>query len=95
MSVPANLDALNWRDGRACGHGVDQREIKTLTGAIAAGDTDAFSRFYRARFDQMLAEAVRATGRDESFCLDVVQDAMMRVIRSMKPMSSGAPERSI
>lgn len=34
----------------------------------------------------MRREAGRATGRDESFCLDVVQDSMMRVIRSIKPM---------
>ncbi len=27
--------------------------------------------------------AGRATGRDESFCLDVVQEAMLRVIKSM------------
>jgi DNA-directed RNA polymerase specialized sigma24 family protein len=32
--------------------------------------------------------ARRATGRDEAFCLDVVQDAMMRIIRSLKPLQS-------
>ena len=32
--------------------------------------------------------ARQATGRDESFCLDVVQDAMMRVIRSMSEMQT-------
>lgn len=36
----------------------------------------------------MYAEARRVTNRDESFCLDVVQDAMVRVIRSMKPMDA-------
>ncbi|MHC4414188.1 MAG: RNA polymerase sigma factor [Planctomycetota bacterium] len=65
-----------------------QPEIRSLTSAIASGDTEAFTRFYRRWFDAMYAEAARATGRDESFCLDVVQDAMMRVIRSITPMSS-------
>jgi RNA polymerase sigma factor (sigma-70 family) len=36
----------------------------------------------------MYADAVRATGRDEAFCLDVVQDAMLRVIRRMRPMAT-------
>ena len=58
------------------------------TAAIASGNTEAFARFFRERFDAMYAEARRATGRDESFCLDVVQDAMIRTIRSMKPMDT-------
>jgi DNA-directed RNA polymerase specialized sigma24 family protein len=60
--------------------------IQRLTTAIASGDTEAFGRFYDRWFDWSVAEARRATGRDESFCLDVVQDAMMRVIKSMKPL---------
>ncbi len=59
---------------------------RSLTAAIASGDTEAFARFFGLWFDWMRREAGRATGRDESFCLDVVQDSMMRVIRSMKPM---------
>jgi RNA polymerase sigma factor (sigma-70 family) len=62
--------------------------IQQLTAAIASGDTEAFARFYRERFDSMYGEARRATGRDESFCLDVVQDAMIRVIKSLRPMES-------
>jgi RNA polymerase sigma factor (sigma-70 family) len=61
-----------------------------LTTAIASGDTEAFARFYRERFDAMYAEARRVTGRDEAFCLDVVQDAMIKVIRSMRPLSTEA-----
>jgi RNA polymerase sigma-70 factor (ECF subfamily) len=30
------------------------------------------------------------TGRDEAFCLDVVHDVMMRVIRSIKPMDDAS-----
>lgn len=62
--------------------------VQELTAAIASGDTEAFARFYHGRFDEMYAEARRATGRDESFCLDVVQDAMIRVIKSLRPMES-------
>ena len=62
--------------------------VRQLTAAIASGDTEAFGRLFRERFDRMYAEARRVTGRDESFCLDVVQDAMIRTIRSMKPMDT-------
>jgi RNA polymerase sigma factor (sigma-70 family) len=63
---------------------------RQLTGAIASGDTEAFARFYRRWVDRMYEEAHRATGRDESFCLDVVHDAMLRVMKSIKPMDSEA-----
>jgi RNA polymerase sigma factor (sigma-70 family) len=68
--------------------GAVQPDVKALTTAIASGDTEAFARFYRARFDAMYTDAVAATGRDEAFCLDVVQDAMMKIIRRMKPMAT-------
>ncbi len=60
--------------------------IAELTAAVAAGDPAAFGALYEARFNSVYAIARRATGRDESFCLDVTQDAFMRVIKSMKPM---------
>lgn len=56
---------------------------RTRTKAIASGDPEAFSRFYEAYFDDLYRMARRATKRDEAFCLDVVQDAMMKVIRSI------------
>jgi len=56
---------------------------EALTRAIAAGDTAAFARLYDAWFDRCVRDAHRMTGRDESFCLDVVQEAMLRVIRSL------------
>ena len=58
-------------------------DTRQLTSAIASGDPEAFTRFYEERFDGMLAMARQATGRDESFCMDVVQDAMLRVIRRL------------
>lgn len=62
--------------------------VSDLTRAIASGDTEAFARFYDRWFDAMYAEARRVTRRDEAFCLDVVQDAMLRVIRGMKPLDT-------
>ncbi len=59
--------------------------IAVMTAQIAAGHPEALCGFYRSWFDTIFTEARRATGRDESYCLDVVQDAMRRVIRSMKP----------
>src|SRR5262245_11860434 len=54
-----------------------------LTLAIRAGDAGAFATLYEAWFDRALALARSLTRRDESFCLDVVQDAMMRVVRAL------------
>lgn len=64
------------------------REVRSLTKGVAAGDAEAFARFFDGWFDFMSAEAARVTGRDESLRLDVVQDAMMRVIRHIKAMDS-------
>ena len=65
-----------------------QSKVRSLTEAIASGNTEAFASFYRQWFDTMYAQARNASGRDESFCLDVVQDAMLRVIKSVPPMES-------
>lgn len=55
---------------------------------IRAGDPEAFADFYRHWFDRA-ASIVRAkAGRDESFSLDVVQDAMMRLARDMPQLQS-------
>ena len=59
--------------------------VRELCTRIASGDPEALSRFYRERFDWLYAAARRATGRDESFCLDLVQETMLRVIRSLPP----------
>lgn len=67
--------------------------VREQTSAIASGSTEAFARFYEQWFDLAYAEARRVSGRDEQFCLDVVQEAMMRVIRSIKPMESEADVR--
>lgn len=64
------------------------RSAEELTRAIARGDGDALAAFYRAWFDRVYATARSLTRRDESFCLDVVQEAMLRVVKSMRAMRS-------
>ena len=64
--------------------------VPELTTAMAAGDTRAVEAFYREYFDLLYAQACRITGRDEAFCLDVVQESVLRVIRSVRPARTRA-----
>lgn len=65
-------------------------DIRALTAAIRAGDPAALERLYRDRFDPLLAMARSRTGRDESFCLDVVQETFLRVIRKLPILADEA-----
>lgn len=69
------------------GHEADAR-ARRLTAAMARGDRAALGEFYELRFDWAFTLARSLTARDESFCLDVVQDAMLRIVRSVRPMRS-------
>lgn len=60
----------------------------SLSRRMIAGDTDAFREYYDHFFDFMLAESRRCTGCDEQSCLDIVQDAMLKAIRSMRPIEN-------
>jgi RNA polymerase sigma factor (sigma-70 family) len=62
--------------------------IAHLSAAMAGGDAEAVEAFYRQYFDSLYSHARRCTRRDESFCLDVVQDAVLRVIRTVKQVDS-------
>lgn len=62
--------------------------IDKLTAAMAAGDEDAVGTFYRRYFDWLYDQARRATRRDEAFCLDAVQEAVLRVIRTIKAVET-------
>lgn len=61
-----------------------------LTGPISRGDRRALGLFYEAWFDRCYMMARSITRRDEAFCLDVVQDAMLRVARGVRAMESDA-----
>lgn len=51
-----------------------------LLAALARGDHDALAALYEAWFGRALNLARAITRRDESFCLDVVQETFVRVI---------------
>lgn len=59
-----------------------------LTTRIAAGDEQAFAAFYDLWFDRLFALARASTRRDDAFCLDAVQDCMLKVVRKMPPLTS-------
>ena len=54
---------------------------------VARGDAASLDGLYRAWFDRAFATARRFTGRDEAFCLDVVQETMLRAIKGLKPLN--------
>lgn len=60
----------------------------SITGRIAAGDERAFADFYEAWFASTLALARATSRRDEAWCLDVVQDVMLRAARRMPALDS-------
>lgn len=57
---------------------------------IRAGDPAALTDFYQHWFDRSVAIVRARTGHDESFALDVVQDAMIRVARSVPRLETEA-----
>jgi RNA polymerase sigma factor (sigma-70 family) len=57
-----------------------------LTAAIARGDEAAFATFYELWFERAYAKARGITKRDEAFCLDVVQEVMLKVARKMRAL---------
>lgn len=61
-----------------------------LTRAIRSGDAAAFTSLYDAHFDRLLARAKRCTKRDEQFCLDVVQEVFVKVIKRLPMLGSEA-----
>jgi RNA polymerase sigma factor (sigma-70 family) len=86
--VEGSISITAGRDGPATTGARAELGSAPLTAAIARGDPAAFGRFYELWFDPALALARSISGRDESFCLDVVQDCMLRVVRSMKPLAT-------
>ena len=68
----------------------DDETIRRLTRAIARGDPDAFAEFYERWFERAYLLSRSLTRRDEAFCLDVVQDAMLRVVRHLRPLGGEA-----
>lgn len=85
MGSPTGQDLASGPDRAATAPGPD---VVRLSAAIAKGENAALDEFYRAWFDRCFAMARGITRRDEAFCLDVVQEAMLRVVKSMRAMRS-------
>lgn len=67
------------------------RDVRSLTSGLRKGDADALREFYDVWFDRMFGMAARWLGRaDEQGCLDVVQDAMLRVVRGARELPDEA-----
>jgi RNA polymerase sigma-70 factor (ECF subfamily) len=62
--------------------------VKNLTAQMSAGNEHAVEIFYRKYFNWLYAQARRATRRDEAFCMDVVQETVLRIIRTIRPVES-------
>lgn len=59
-------------------------DVAAMTAGMAAGDEQAVELFYRRYFDRLYAMARRASGRDEAFCLDTVQESVLRILRNVR-----------
>jgi RNA polymerase sigma-70 factor (ECF subfamily) len=69
---------------------VTQDETEQLTAAMSRGDRRAVGAFYERYFGLLVRFARSAArGRDEHFCLDVVHDAVLRIVRTIKPVKGG------
>lgn len=69
----------------------DQRPCwLSITTRIQHGDSQAFAEFYEQTFDVMFAHVRRVISCDEPTALDIVQTAMLKSIRLMKPLPNEA-----
>jgi RNA polymerase sigma factor (sigma-70 family) len=69
-------------------------ETEQLTAAMSRGDRRAVAAFYERYFDLLVRCARGATrlakrADAEDLCLDVVHDAVLRVVRTIRPVAGG------
>jgi len=64
--------------------------IRELTIGVARGEQGAVELFYRRFFDLLYGHAQRLSRRDENFCLDVVHDCMLRIVRTIRHVETEA-----
>ncbi|MEZ6233012.1 MAG: sigma-70 family RNA polymerase sigma factor [Phycisphaerales bacterium] len=77
-------------EDRAALSGLLVVETAALCARVGRGDREAFGVLYEAWFERCYAMARGFTRRDESFCLDVVQETMLRVARRIPAMRGEA-----
>lgn len=79
---------------KVTGPGARLPDARAITARLARGDQEAFAVFYEATFDDAVSDAHRLTGKDESFCLDSVQDAYLRAAKKLPAIDSWAACRA-
>jgi RNA polymerase sigma factor (sigma-70 family) len=65
-------------------------DVVWATRGTGRGEQAAFEALYRAWFERVFAFARGLTRRDESFCLDVTQDVMVRAAKSIPELQTEA-----
>lgn len=68
----------------------DREWAGRVTGGIAAGSREALAKLYEAKFNLLLATVRDRIRCDESFALDCVQDAMIRIANSIERIDTTA-----
>lgn len=63
-------------------------DARQLTARMGRGDADAISQFYDRLFHVMFREAELASRRNEEFCLDIVQESMLKILRKIRAMET-------
>lgn len=66
----------------------DDGSIAALARGVARGDDSALDALYRRKVGLVLGWCEKATGRDESFALDVVQETFVRVIGARRSLGT-------
>ncbi len=89
--APGVLPGAPRMDGAVAHKASDKRagekqplSVRAMTRAMREGDESAFTIFHERYGEAMYAMARRMTGRDEATCLDITQDALLRMIRAMR-----------
>jgi len=80
-------------DARAERCRMSDGDAMRISRGVHRQDPAAITEFYEAWFDWCFAKARAFCRKDESFCLDVVQETMLRVIRSMPEFDSSAAQQ--
>jgi RNA polymerase sigma factor (sigma-70 family) len=67
---------------------IEAMVVAQVTAAVGRGDVGAFEQLYRAWYERVFGMARGLTRRDEAFCLDVTQEVMLRVAKSLPRLAT-------
>lgn len=67
---------------------LDDEWARSVSKRVAAGSRDALESLYAARFERLFRMIRSMTRRDDDFAIDCVQDAWLRVVRSLPALDS-------